>query len=82
MTISPSWSVSCAPISFSRVDFPEPDGPIIMTISPRNMSRSTPCRTSFVPSPSLYMWRRPLTFMMGSSSPETFCAAFSINPKE
>src|SRR5579872_7064445 len=41
ISISPSVGRSRPPIKFSSVDFPEPDGPMIDTISPRPMCRSS-----------------------------------------
>ena len=41
ISIHPEVGVSSPPIRFSRVDFPEPDGPTIDTISPRPIDRST-----------------------------------------
>ncbi len=45
ISISPPVGVSSPPIRLSRVDLPEPDGPISATKSPSGISRSMPCRT-------------------------------------
>ncbi len=39
---SPSVGRSSAPIKFSKVDLPDPDGPAKLTNSPAAISRSTP----------------------------------------
>eukprot|EP01133_Synstelium_polycarpum_P001902 gene1901-2182_t len=44
-TVSPNTAL----MQRSRVDLPEPDGPIRHTTSPLATSRSTPCSTRWVP---------------------------------
>ncbi len=41
----PESTVSSVPSRLRRVDFPQPDGPVIATVSPAVSSRSTPSRT-------------------------------------
>src|SRR5207245_11250224 len=55
----PAVGVSSAPIRFSSVVLPEPDGPMSATKSPRGMSRSMPCRTSIVSPPRRYVLVSP-----------------------
>jgi hypothetical protein len=43
-----------------RVDFPEPDGPIMATKSPGKIFKSIPCRTCVTTSPFAYSFVMPL----------------------
>jgi len=64
ISICPELGVSNPPIKFRSVDFPEPDGPMIATISPRAMARST--------SSSAVTWRFPLNVLLTFARSITF----------
>ena len=63
----PDVGRSSPPIIVSRVVFPEPEGPMMSTISPRRTVRSTPstARTAASPSPNTFV--RPLAARTTSS---------------
>src|SRR5512146_689765 len=54
---SPLVGTSRQPRMFIRVDLPEPDGPIIATISPRRILKVTPSRAWTSTEPILYVLR-------------------------
>ncbi len=68
--ILPSVGRSSRPAACSKLDLPEPDGPIRPTTSPGKTSRSTPFSTSNSPSPVTYVRRIPLRLRTGSLIPQ------------
>ena len=56
---SPLVGVSRQPSVFSKVDFPEPDVPMMVTNSPSRMVNETPRRACTVSSPT---WKLRLIF--------------------
>jgi len=57
----PESAVSSPPIRFKSVDFPEPDGPSIVNISPALTSKLTPFNISDCTFPFLYAFLRFFT---------------------
>src|ERR1051326_6164834 len=55
---SPCEGVSRQPIKFIKVDFPEPDGPVIATYSPRCTANDTPCSACTFSAPMSYVFQR------------------------
>src|SRR6476646_4799811 len=51
---SPSFGVSRQPMTFIRVDLPDPDGPMIATYSLRAIARSTPRSARTISPPMSY----------------------------
>ena len=54
----PLLGVSRQPMRFISVDFPEPDGPMIATNSPRSMSTDTPLSAWTDSAPMRYVFQR------------------------
>src|SRR5712691_8932117 len=67
---SPADAGSSRPRRFSRVDFPEPDGPVTATNSPPLTSRSMPWSTgTTVPCGPGYVLERPVARSIDGSRP-------------
>src|SRR5919112_4810305 len=60
------------------VVFPQPEGPMTATISPRAIERSTPRRAWTRTPPAAYSFSRPQASTMAVSAP-TLCATFSLD---
>src|SRR5690606_29999937 len=64
---------------FIRVDLPEPEAPMMATISPRSMTRSMSSSTAMVSSPAGNSRRRPRSSRRGAPTSEPPARAAATN---
>jgi len=72
MRTSPDVRSSSPEKQFSRVVFPQPDGPMIATISPRGIARFTPRSAWTLTTPELYTLWASTPRMIGSAAMRRF----------